>query len=61
MEITRKGKIVINGNNNKGKDTCNRAILEANIRYLTYDKISNIIYMVKYNLLLNILDITKLD
>ena len=36
-------EIVINGNNNKWKDTSG-------------NKISNIIYMVNYNLLLNILN-----
>ena len=46
-------KIVINGNNNKWKDTYGN---KANIRYLPYNKISNIIYMVNYNLLLNILN-----
>ena len=46
-------EIVINGNNNKWKDTYGN---KANIRYLPYNKISNIIYMVNYNLLLNILN-----
>ena len=45
-------EIVINGNNNKWKDIYDN---KANIRYLSYNKISNIIYMVNYNLLLNIL------
>ena len=44
-------EIVINGNNHQGKDTYGT---KANIRYLPYNKISNIIYMVNYNLLLNI-------
>ena len=46
-------KIVINGNNNKWKDT---HVNKENIRYLPSNKISNIIYMVNYNLLLNILN-----
>ena len=46
-------EIVINGNNYKWKDTYSN---KANIRYLPYNKISNIMYMVKYNLLLNILN-----
>ena len=47
--IYKDMKIVINGKNNKQKDTyCNKA----NIIYLTYNKISNIIYMLNYNLLL---------
>ena len=37
---------VINENNNKWKDTHGN---KANIRYLSYNKISNIIYMVNYN------------
>ena len=41
-------KIVINENNNKWKDT---HINKANIRYLTCNKISNIIYMVNYNII----------
>ena len=45
-------KIIINGNNNKWKDIQGN---KANIRYLPYNKISNI-YMVNYNLLLNILN-----
>ena len=43
-------KIVINGNNNKWKDAYGN-------RYLPYNKISNMIYMVYYNLLVNILNI----
>jgi len=46
-------EIVINGNNNKWKDIYSN---KANIRYLPYNKISNIIYTGKYNLLLNILN-----
>jgi len=46
-------EIVINGNNNKWKDTYSN---KANVRYLPYNKISNLIYMVNYNLLLNILN-----
>ena len=46
-------KIVIKRNNNKWKDTYRN---KANIRYLPYNKISNIMYMVNYNLLLNILN-----
>ena len=49
-------EIVINGNNNKWKDIYGN---KTNIRYLSYNKISNIIYMVNYNLLLNILSITQ--
>ena len=47
-------KIIINGNNNKWKDIYGN---KTNIRYLPYNKISNIIYMVNNNLLLNILNI----
>ena len=47
-------EIVINENNNKQKDIYGNKV---NIRYLPYNKISNIIYMVNYNLLLNILNI----
>ena len=43
-------------NNNKWKDTYNN---KTNIRYLPYNKVSNIIYMVNYNLLLNILHKTN--
>ena len=50
-------ELVINGNNNKWKDTYD---IKANIRYLPYNKISNIIYTGKYNLLLNILNIGSL-
>ena len=46
-------EIVINENNNKWKDTYGN---KANIRYLPYNKILNIIYTGKYNLLLNILN-----
>ena len=46
-------EIVINGNNNKWKNTYGN---QENMRYLPYNKISNIIYMVNYNLLLNILN-----
>ena len=46
-------EIVINENNNKWKDTYDN---KKNIRYLPYNKISNIIYTGKYNLLLNILN-----
>ena len=46
-------EIVINRNNNKCKDAYGN---KANIRYLPYNKISNIMYMVNYNLLLNILN-----
>ena len=42
-------KIVIKGNNTKGKDTYSN---KANIIYLRYNKTSN----VNYNLLLNILN-----
>ena len=45
--------IVINRNNNKQKDSYSNKV---NIRYLPYNKISNIIYMVNYTLLLNILN-----
>ena len=46
-------EIVINENNNKWRDIYGNKV---NIRYLPYNKISNIIYMVNYNLLLNILN-----
>ena len=45
-------EIPINGNNNKWKDNYDN---KTKIRYLPYNKISNIIYRVNYNLLLNIL------
>ena len=44
---------VINENKNKGKDTYGK---KANISIFAYNKISNNIYMVNYNLLLNILN-----
>ena len=46
-------KIIINRNNNKWKDIYGNKV---NIRYLPYNKNSNIIYMVNSNLLLNILN-----
>ena len=44
---------VIKENNNKWKDTY---VITQIFRYLFYNKISNIIYMVNYNLVLNILN-----
>ena len=41
-------KRVINQNNNKWKDTYGR---KTNIKYLSHNKISNIIYMINYTII----------